>query len=278
MGISKAFEKVWHEGLSFKQKLNGVDEPLLNLFTNYLANRKQRVVLNGTSSEWKSTSSGVPQGSVLGPLLFLIYINDLEKGIKSKIKFFADDTTLSFTIQISQHQNSIMIISSWAYQWKMAFNPDPNKLAVEVIFSTKNIKRLHTHLFFNGNEVRKVNAHKHLGFVMDSKLTFSNHINGKITKARKGIGIIKYLSKYAPVKTLDQIYKMFVRPHLDYCDVIYHTPATLNGFNRSTSLMESLEKVQYQAALAVSGCCQATSRNNIFEELGWETLSLTEGG
>ena len=75
---------------------------------------------------------------------------------------------------------------------------------------------------------------------------------------------------------MDQIYKMFVRPHLDYCDVIYHTPATLNDFNRSTSLtslMESLGIVQYQAVLAVSGCWQGTSRNKIFEELGWETLS-----
>ena len=111
----------------------------------------------------------------------------------------------------SELNHDLQLISSWAYQWKMAFNPDPKKQAVEVIFSTKNMKRLHTPLFFNGNEVKKVNIHKHLGLVMNSKLTFSNHIDGKITKARKCIGIIKYLSKYVPVKTLDQIYKIFCK-------------------------------------------------------------------
>ena len=170
MDISKAFDKVWHEGLLFKLKQNGVEEPLLNLFTSYLANRKQRVVLNGTTSEWKSTSSGVPQGSVLGTLLFLIYINDLEKGIKSKIKFFADDTMLYSIVHdpnfsASELNHDLQLISSWAYQWKMTFNPYPNKQAVEVILSTKNMKRLHTPLYFNGNEVRNVNTHKHLGLV-----------------------------------------------------------------------------------------------------------------
>ena len=73
MDISKAFDKVWHEGLLFKLRQNGVEEPLLNLLTSYLANRKQRVVLNGTSSEWKSTSFGVLQGSTLGPLIFNLH-------------------------------------------------------------------------------------------------------------------------------------------------------------------------------------------------------------
>ena len=142
MDISKAFDKIWHEGLLLKLKQNGVEEPLLNLFTNYLANRNQRVVLNGNSSEWKSTSSGVPQGSVLGPLLSLIYINDLEKGIKSKIKFFADDTMLYSivhdpNISVSELNHDLQLISSWTSQWKMAFNPDPNKQAVEVMWCEK---------------------------------------------------------------------------------------------------------------------------------------------
>ena len=94
LDISKAFDKVWHDGLIFKLKQNGVSGSLLNFFLNYLNNRKQRVVLNGHYSNYSVVESGVPQGSVLGPLLFLIYINDLERNIKSNIKFFADDTML----------------------------------------------------------------------------------------------------------------------------------------------------------------------------------------
>ena len=106
-------------------------------FQNYLSNRKQRVVLNGLYSVFSAVETGVPQGSVLGPLLFLIYINDLERNNKSNIKFFADDTMLfsivkDTTMSASDLNHDLNIIFQWTHQWKMEFNPDPTKQATQV--------------------------------------------------------------------------------------------------------------------------------------------------
>ena len=153
---------------------NGVSGSLLMFFQNYLNNRKQRVVLNGSYSSYSIVESGVPQGSVLGPLLFLIYINDLERTIRSNIKFFADDTMLFSivndpVISANNLNHDLKIIQQWAHQWKMEFNPDPTKQASEILFSCKKSS---PRLIFNGTSVAKVNEQKHLGLILDSKLTF----------------------------------------------------------------------------------------------------------
>ena len=132
--MSKAFDRVWHEGLLFKSKRLGLSGKYYELIKSFLRNRHQRVVLNGQSSKWFSIKAGVPQGSILGPLFFLVYINDLPNGLLSKPKLFADDTSI-FSV-VKDHLNSsnklneyLSKISQWAYQWKMSFNPDvPNKL------------------------------------------------------------------------------------------------------------------------------------------------------
>ena len=140
LDIYKAFDTVWHDGLLYKLKAYGVQGELLSRLRNYLQKRKQRVVLNGQTSEWRDIISGVPQGSVLGPLLFLIYINDLPGSLTSLCKIFADDTSLFSKVHgINKSANELNgdleKISRWGYQWKMQFNPDPNKQANEVIFS-----------------------------------------------------------------------------------------------------------------------------------------------
>jgi hypothetical protein len=99
LDISKAFDKVWYESLIFKLRQNGIEGKLLDLLTDYLSDRQQRVVLNGVHSSWLPLNSGVPQGSVLGPLLFLIYINDLTDNISSSIKLFADDASLFLRVR-----------------------------------------------------------------------------------------------------------------------------------------------------------------------------------
>ena len=197
LDMSKAFDKVWHDGLIYKVENNGVTGRLLVLLKNYLNNREQRVVLNGKSSDWGKINSGVSQGYVLGPLLFLVYINDLENGIKSSIKFFADDTSLFSVakdpnVTANELNSDLTLINKWAVQWKMSFNPDPTKPAEEIFFSHKKKPLYHPPIFFNNVEVKRVSEHKHLGLILDSKLTFGSHINEKLAKARKGVGVIEY--------------------------------------------------------------------------------------
>ena len=131
----------------------------------------------------------------------------------------------------------------------MEFNPDPTKQATEVLFSCKKSRPNHPQLIFNGSAVECVKEQKHLGLILDSGLSFEKHINEKIIKAKKNIGMLKYLSKFLPLKTLDQMYKALVRSHLDYCDVIYHIPSIIHQppLGKSLcSLMERVERIQYQ--------------------------------
>ena len=165
-------------------------------------------------------------------------------------------------------------IQQWANQWKLEFYPDPNKQATEVSFSCKISNPSHPQIMFNGTVVSKMNEHKHLGLLLDSSLSFKKHLNEKIIKAKKNLGIIKHLSIYLPRKTLDQMFKALIRSRLDYSDIIYHMPSVQTQFGVTiTDLMEKAERKQYQAALVVTGAWQGSSRSKVYEELGWESLS-----
>ena len=122
----------------------------------------------------------------------------------------------------------------------------------------------------------KVKEQKHLDLTLDSNISFGRHVNEKIIKAKNGIGIIKYLSKFLSIKTLDQMYKALARSHLDYCDTIYHIPTSNSQSNLGVtlnSLMEKVERTQYRAALAITGTWQGTNRSKLYEELRWDTFS-----
>ena len=264
--------KVWHEDLLYKLKTYGIEGQLLSLLANYLENREQRVALNGQTSMWRKIKSGVPHGSVLGPLLLLIYINYLPDGITSICKIFADDTSL-FTkvLDINESTNKLNTdfkkITTWAHQWKMQFNPDPNKQANEVIFSRKATNNLsYPPVRFNNNDIVKCPDQKHLGIVLDSKLNFDSHINQKIKKCNKLIGVIRRLSVHLPRGALLTKYKSFIRPNLDYGDILYDKPNNEN-------FQQKLEKVQYRACLAITNAIQGTLKERLYDELGLYSLA-----
>ena len=131
-------------------------------------------------------------------------------------------------------------------------------------------------ILFNNTPVKQVDEHKHLGLFLDSKLFFSAQIKAATSKTRKGIGLLRYLSKYLPRHTPNELYKLYVRYYLDYEDVIYHIPAKVCEFSGNTilpKLMEKLDSVQYSAVRAVSGTWKGTSREKPCAGLGWESLS-----
>ena len=179
----------------------------------------------------------------------------------------------------------------------MSFNPDPTKPSEEILFSHKRNPIVYRPLYLNGVEVKRVSEQKYLGLVLEPLLNFAAHFKEEIAKARKGIGLIKHLRSYLPTNVLDQIYKMHVRSHLDYCHFIYHIPELIKKKAdvkadeisddvtddevdkeddpveiadtstrpiRMNCRMKELESVQYHAASAVTVTWKGTSRSKIY--------------
>ena len=214
LDISKAFEKVWHEDLIYKLKQNEIKVNLLNSLTNFLNDRKQEVVLNSHHSEWVNIEAGVPQGSILDPLLFLIYINDLPDNLIPNPELFADDTSLFLVINdkhlsINKLNQELNSIHNWAFQWKMSFNLDPSKQAQEVTFSHKLQKSTHPTLIFNKNTVTQSVTQKHLEMLLDTKLDFQGHLKSILNKVNKTICLLHKLHNTLPRLPLLTIYVIY---------------------------------------------------------------------
>ena len=181
LDIYKAFDKIWHDGVIFKLERNGMSGELLNILIDFLSNMNQRVLFNGEVSAWISVNAGVSQGSISEPLLFLIYINDLSNNLPSNVKLLADNTSLfsvthDVNLPAKKLNDDLRQISNLAFQWKMSFNPDLNKQTQEVTFIRKIKINIHPLLVFNNNVVSQVNSHKHLGIIIDFKLTFEEYL------------------------------------------------------------------------------------------------------
>lgn len=264
--ISKAFDRVWHRGLLYKLSRIGISGNLLQWFKSYLSNRRQRVVLNGVASDWASVLAGVPQGSILGPLLFLIYINDIVNGITSSIRLFADDTSLYIIVDNPITAAFILnadldTISKWAADWLVDFNPAKT---LTLLVTRKNQPVFHPPLEMNDILITETSNHKHLGITFSSSCTWSEHINNIVEKAWGRLNLLRSLKFKVNRKALEKMYMAYVRPLLEYSDSVWD--------NCSSESKKQLESVHNEAARIITGATKLCSIEKLLADLGWETL------
>ncbi|OWF50811.1 RNA-directed DNA polymerase from transposon BS [Mizuhopecten yessoensis] len=264
--ISKAFDRVWHKGLLCKLSSYGIRNSLLVWFENYLSDRKQRVVINGKNSNWLNVKAGVPQGSILGPLLFLIYINDIVKDIQAKIKLFADDTSLYVTVDIPRVSADILNsdlnkFHNWSQRWLVNFNPSKTET---LLISRKTIKPFHPPLNMNNTNISEVATHKHLGIFLSGNGHWNEHISYLISKISPKINILRKFKFSLDRYSLQTMYYTLIRPILDYGDILW------DCLTKAQS--ELLENLQLEAARIVTGGTRLTSRIKLYTETGWLPL------
>ena len=258
MDFQKAFDKVPHKKLLHKIKYYNICDTLVSCIQSFLTDRKQKVVVNRASSGWKEVTSGIPQGSVLGPLLFAIYISDLPNNINSEILLFADNTKLYRVIKTPEDrtllQEDLLQLQSWSDKWLLKFHPDKCK----VLAINKNNDYLLDYYLLPNNEKhtlsRTVNE-KDIGVTFDEKITFENHIHAKVMTANKMMGLIRRSYKFLDQNNFIPLYKSLVRTHLDYAASVWspsqqHLIDELEQVQRrATKLLPGLNKLSYEQRL-----------------------------
>jgi hypothetical protein len=270
LDISKAFDRVWHEGLLNKLKGSGIRGKLLEWLKSYLTDRHQRVIINGVKSAWGKILAGVPQGSVLGPLLFLIFIKDITHVIRRcNIRLFADDTCLFIEVDEPAEAAEILNqnlseIQEWAKKWLVTFSPPKTE---ELLISNKQ-PRVHPPLYLDNQPITRVKHHKHLGIHLSDNLCWKKHTEETAKKANRCLGILRPLKYILDRASLETLYKSFIRPILEYGDIIWDVPDTHRHG------LDILEKVQKEAARLVTGATARCSTERLYREVGWETLAL----
>ena len=269
LDFRKAFDLVSHKHLIYKMSKYGIKNEVLKWVQSFLQNRTQRVVVCGEKSEQFSVTSGVPQGSVLGPILFLIFINDLPLGVISPVSLFADDSKI-FSRIISEKnsakakeegnyfmgnevlQNDLNNIREWARRWKMEFNVDKCK-----IMHIGRSNPQHTY-YMDEAELEKTVKEKDLGVLVESNLEFDQHIKGIVGRANRMLGLIKIGFACLDQEMFMNLYPVLVRPLLEYCVQIW-SPYKRKHINliecvqrterRATKLVPALRDLSYEERL-----------------------------
>jgi hypothetical protein len=271
LDFMKAFDMVSHAHLIEKLKSFGFQGLLLNWIKSFLSNRRQRVVIKGECSSWKDVLSGVPQGSVLGPLLFIIFINDLPDGLNHLLKLFADDSKLLAIIRNSKDQELVQDdldkLLNWSKTWKMNFNFSKCKV---MNIGNRAIHKNRSYYFEETINQQKTThvldqtcSERDLGIIIREDLKWDDQIKKSISKANSSLARLKRAFTNWNPKTFKLLYSTFVRPHLEYAAVIWSPQKKQD--------IKALERVQRRATK-----CVPNLHNKSYEErlkmLGLTTL------
>ena len=253
LDFQKAFDRVPHQRLLSKLKAYGVGGNLLQWISAFLSNRRQRVVVEGKHSSWMEVSSGIPQGSVLGPLLFLVYINDLPSNVGSCSKLFADDTKLyrevSDVDDMAQLQNDVDSLELWAEKWQLPFNK--SKCSLMHLGSSNQ----HFTYQMGGTDIAQVNVEKDLGLLVDDTLKFHKQTAAAVSRANRVLGLVRRAFIALDCQSLCLLYRTLIRPHLEYANSVWgptsktDQDAVERVQRRATRMVRSLRHLSYQDRL-----------------------------
>ena len=265
----KAFDKVPHKRLLYKVSKYGIKGNILGWVTSFLNGRTQCVNMNGSISASSPVTSGIPQGSVLGPILFVIYINDLPEVIdEGSLAFlFADDTKIfreiKSNIDIQTLQNDIHNVVKWSNIWLLKFHPDKCKhMGIAINKSTKTAH----HYNMDGHQLEKSKCEKDIGVYIDEQLQFKEHINKAINKANRVLGITRRTFESLDHSSFLFIFKGLVRPHLEYGAPVWspHHSYLINQLEsvqrRATKLLPGMKDLDYDERLRKLGLPTLTYR------------------
>ena len=253
--FAKAFDSVPHKRLLRKLENNGIIGKTLAWIKSFLSGRKQCVRINNECSSWISVLSGIPQGSVLGPILFVLFINDLPDVVNSCIQLFADDAKIFDSVHLREEQsgtrlqNDIDSLFEWSEKWQLPFNT--SKCKVLHIGRSNPCRRYK----IDGNPLKSVNEEKDLGIIVDTDLSFHKQTAAAIKKANASLGMIKKSFSLLDQSTVPLLYKSLVRPHLEYANVMwgpfYKGDVMLveRVQRRTTKLVEGIKSLPYQHRL-----------------------------
>ena len=267
LDFRKAFDTVPHLRLLSKLEQLGIDGPVHNWINTFLTSRIQKVVVDGAESQAEKVTSGVPQGTVLGPLLFLLYINDLPQSIRSQVRLFADDCLIYHTVKTQADQNILQEdlhhLESWQQKWLMQFNPTK----CTVIHMTSSRRKPRTFDYFLCNQkLSTVDCNPYLGVEIARTLSWNNHINNIVKLANSVIvmGLVKRNLYSALKETKILAYQSIVRPTIEYAASIWDPFTTKN--------ISKVEKIQRSAARFVHNDYSHSSVTSMLENLEWTTL------